>query len=158
MMEVLVLVLMCLCVSGSDRPLPGSHQQPDQRRRWKVSEQQNGNFLLSKPTKPLFLNCLLWSNSRLTAGRVVVFLKTSVVSRLTEAADRLRQLRMRQKCSFKSNQLHVSPLSCFGSLFMRILDALIHFPISSFISADVVVSIRLMVTWFLLKARLKRFS
>lgn len=30
--------------------------------------------------------------------------------------------------------------------------------ISSFISADVVVLIRLMVTWFLLKARLKRFS
>lgn len=49
-------VCVCVCVSGSDRPLPGSRQQPDQRRRWKVSEQQNSNFLLSKPTKPLFLN------------------------------------------------------------------------------------------------------
>lgn len=47
---------VCVCVSGSDRPLPGSRQQPDQRRRWKVSEQHNSNFLLSKPTKPLFLN------------------------------------------------------------------------------------------------------
>lgn len=47
-MEVLVLVLMCVCVSGSDRPLPGSRQQPDQRRRWKVSEQQNSNFLAAR--------------------------------------------------------------------------------------------------------------